>query len=145
MQKLLHSIGTVQLLIVCILYCDCIILQPKTIIKFIVSVTNFTFFFFVVLNLPLNDFNLDSNFNLDSKMIDLRYRRSTSHCLDYKAISLYKSTANMGEHVPIKGTWRRCGRCNTPNKQKRSNIICIKCNIALCKECFEPFHRTAFL
>lgn len=97
------------------------------------------------------DMDMDSkdiNFSMDmdpNRMIKLRNRRNTSHGMDYKSICLYKSRTNMGDHVPIKGTWRRCGRCNTPNKQKRSNIICIKCNIALCKECFEPFHRTAFL
>lgn len=49
--------------------------------------------------------------------------------------------ANVGNHVPIVGTYRRCSFCSTKEKQKRSNMICSECNVALCKPCFEPFHR----
>lgn len=49
---------------------------------------------------------------------------------------------NVGDHMPIKGTYRRCGYCSDKKNQKRSNIICKKCDIALCLECFEPFHNT---
>lgn len=48
---------------------------------------------------------------------------------------------NIGDHQPTKGTYRRCGYCSTKNKPKRSNIICKKCDIALCLVCFYPFHN----
>lgn len=48
---------------------------------------------------------------------------------------------NVGKHLPIKGTRRRCCHCSTLKKQQRSNIMCIECNVALCLECFAPFHK----
>lgn len=47
---------------------------------------------------------------------------------------------NVGEHLPIKCTIRRCARCSTKTKVKRSTTACQKCKVALCKECFVPFH-----
>ncbi|KAK9680986.1 Transposase IS4 [Popillia japonica] len=49
---------------------------------------------------------------------------------------------NVGEHLPIKGTHRRCPHCSTQKTQQRSIIQCQKCNIALCRECFVPFHTS---
>lgn len=50
--------------------------------------------------------------------------------------------ANVGEHIPEKiKTYRRCAHCSTRIKEKRSNMICTKCSVALCKECFAPFHK----
>jgi hypothetical protein len=57
--------------------------------------------------------------------------------------TVYNATrlVNVGDHLPSKGpTYRRCAHCSTPQRQKRSNILCIKCEIALCIECFVPFH-----
>lgn len=48
---------------------------------------------------------------------------------------------NVGDHLPTKGTYRRCGYCSSKETQKRSNIICRMCDIALCLECFSPFHK----
>jgi len=50
--------------------------------------------------------------------------------------------ANVGEHLPLKGTRRRCAYCSTSKEQRRSNIQCMKCNVALCLECFAPFHKS---
>lgn len=49
--------------------------------------------------------------------------------------------SNVGIHLPekIKG-WRRCAGCSTKEKEKRSNVICKTCNVALCKNCFTSFH-----
>ena len=51
--------------------------------------------------------------------------------------------SNVGDHMPttIKN-YRRCARCSTKAKEKRSNIICSTCNVGLCKSCFTPFHRS---
>lgn len=51
--------------------------------------------------------------------------------------------SNVGMHMPevIKG-YRRCARCSTKTKEKRSNIICPVCNVALCKGCFSEFHKS---
>lgn len=48
--------------------------------------------------------------------------------------------SNVGDHLPIKGTSRRCTYCSTKEKAKRSQITCRKCEVALCLECFAPFH-----
>lgn len=48
---------------------------------------------------------------------------------------------NLGDHLPIKGTSRRCSYCSTAKKTKRSQIICRRCEVALCLECFAPFHE----
>lgn len=50
--------------------------------------------------------------------------------------------SNLGEHLPIKGTSRRCSFCSTSKNPKRSQIICRKCEVALCLECFAPFHES---
>ena len=50
------------------------------------------------------------------------------------------SLANVGEHLPLKVT--RCAYCSTSKEQRRSNIQCMKCNAALCLECFAPFHKS---
>lgn len=52
------------------------------------------------------------------------------------------TSERFSEHRPILGTWRRCAHCNTPKRQKRSKIICAKCNVALCKNCFLPYHNS---
>lgn len=54
-----------------------------------------------------------------------------------------KSTKNMcdvGDHLPIDGTYRRCAYCSIKKNQKRSNLLCKKCDKALCKKCFVPYH-----
>lgn len=49
--------------------------------------------------------------------------------------------SNVGIHMPtmIK-TYRRCAFCSTKEKEKRSNMLCEPCGVALCKQCFGPFH-----
>jgi hypothetical protein len=49
-----------------------------------------------------------------------------------------------GEHRLIKSTkknLRRCRYCSTASKPKRSVYECISCNVALCVECFVPYHE----
>jgi len=59
-----------------------------------------------------------------------------------RMLSVPKSirSANVGEHLPIKGTSRRCAYCSTIEKPKRSSMTCKKCQVALCLECYDPFH-----
>ncbi|KAG8251073.1 hypothetical protein J6590_088452 [Homalodisca vitripennis] len=49
---------------------------------------------------------------------------------------------NVGEHFPVATSSRRCARCSTTAKPKRSSIECSTCKVALCKACFAPFHST---
>lgn len=48
---------------------------------------------------------------------------------------------NVGIHLPVVGTLRRCARCSAKAKPVRSKTICRECNVALCRECFAPFHE----
>nr|CAI5843720.1 unnamed protein product [Callosobruchus analis] len=48
--------------------------------------------------------------------------------------------ANVGQHMPVPGTKRRCGYCSTKKDVKRTKIQCKECNVGLCLSCFEPFH-----
>lgn len=50
--------------------------------------------------------------------------------------------SDVGSHLPevVKG-YRRCAQCSSKAKEKRSNIICKACNVALCKGCFAHFHQ----
>lgn len=50
--------------------------------------------------------------------------------------------SNVGDHLPSKGTYRRCAYCSTKKNVKRSNIICSECDVALCLSCYKPFHET---
>lgn len=52
-----------------------------------------------------------------------------------------KTVHDVGKHLPIIGTYRRCALCSTKKNQKRSNIMCKECNLAFCKSCFEPYHQ----
>lgn len=49
--------------------------------------------------------------------------------------------SDVGLHMPIMSSSRRCGRCSSKQKPKRSNIECSKCKVALCIPCFAPFHN----
>lgn len=49
--------------------------------------------------------------------------------------------ANVGDHLPTKAKPRRCAYCSTKETVKRSKIVCRSCNVALCLECFVPFHE----
>lgn len=48
---------------------------------------------------------------------------------------------DVGKHLPTKGSRRRCCHCSISKKQQRSNITCLECKVALCLECFVPFHK----
>lgn len=48
---------------------------------------------------------------------------------------------NVGDHLPTHTTSRRCARCSTGKKPKRSNVECTKCKVALCIPCFSLFHN----
>lgn len=47
--------------------------------------------------------------------------------------------SNLGEHLETKTTSRRCALCSTDKKSKRSNVACLKCEVALCIPCFAAF------
>jgi hypothetical protein len=50
--------------------------------------------------------------------------------------------SNVGDHLPVViPTYRRCAFCSTKDKEKRSNLLCKSCGVALCKLCFAPFHE----
>jgi hypothetical protein len=49
---------------------------------------------------------------------------------------------NVGNHLPVTGTCNRCGHCRTKKNKKRSTTACTACNVALCKECIVPFHKS---
>lgn len=50
--------------------------------------------------------------------------------------------SNVGDHLPtIIEKYRRCAFCSTKAKEKRSNMLCETCGVALCKLCFAPFHQ----
>lgn len=45
------------------------------------------------------------------------------------------------DHLPVKnGTRRRCAQCSQKKEQVRSNYICSTCEVALCVDCFAPYH-----
>ena len=52
--------------------------------------------------------------------------------------------SNVGAHLPIPTTRRRCAYCSTKNNEQRSPIECSTCRVALCvsnqRNCFYLFH-----
>jgi len=56
--------------------------------------------------------------------------------------SLLRKCDNIGEHLPFEGNSRkRCKRCYShEHKEKKNKMMCKSCNIALCINCFAPFH-----
>nr|CAH7740636.1 unnamed protein product [Callosobruchus chinensis] len=64
-----------------------------------------------------------------------------SFCQRQKPGPPSKKKSQGSSHLPVKGTYRRCVLCSSSKKkQTRSNIICELCNVALCKDCFAPYH-----
>nr|CAI5857468.1 unnamed protein product [Callosobruchus analis] len=54
-----------------------------------------------------------------------------------------KRLSNVGIHLPeVIKTYRRCALCSTKRQEKRSNVLCSACNVALCKGCFADFHKS---
>lgn len=55
---------------------------------------------------------------------------------------------NVGVHLPEKngsGKYNRCRFCSTKKEEKRTNIICITCNVPLCPaSCFKQYHTPPF-
>lgn len=52
-----------------------------------------------------------------------------------------KHCENIGDHLPIdKGGRNRCIRCKSRKIEKRTKIICKKCQVPLCVNCFTPYH-----
>lgn len=48
---------------------------------------------------------------------------------------------NVGDHLPIPGSSRkRCVRCATFKKEKRTKITCQMCGVGLCNDCFAIYH-----
>lgn len=53
-----------------------------------------------------------------------------------------KEILNIGDHLPVESTLRRrCVRCTSMKKEKRTKFVCSGCNNALCPSCFAPFHQ----
>lgn len=60
-------------------------------------------------------------------------------------ISQEKRYSNV-DHMPVKGTSRRCAYCSTKAKPRRTSFMCKTCNIGLCffqkgVTCFQKFHE----
>ena len=48
-----------------------------------------------------------------------------------------------GPHMPTEIKNRhRCARCSIKNIEKRSSVVCRKCDVGLCINCFTPFHES---
>lgn len=63
----------------------------------------------------------------------LRTKRKMEH--------IQRST-NVGTHLPIQvEKYKSCAYCSTKVKVKRSRLVCKACDVALCRACFEPFHK----
>lgn len=50
---------------------------------------------------------------------------------------------NVGDHMPCQlQSYKRCKMCSTKTNDKRSKIMCAKCQVALCiAPCFSEFHK----
>lgn len=68
-------------------------------------------------------------------------RKSTSCTGNVK--SYVMQLGDVGSHMPAESTPRRCAHCSTKKNPKRSRVVCKKCNVALCINCFEPFHKSS--
>lgn len=55
-----------------------------------------------------------------------------------KRKSVVESLEDVGNHMPdVSSSRRRCHFCSTKNDQKRTNVICIECQVPLCIDsCF---------
>lgn len=82
-----------------------------------------------------------------------RKRRGPAIAIDRKikkprgrTISVENTIRNtdVGAHLPIRGTSRRCAYCSTKEKSKRSQMICRRYEVGLYLECFAPFHENYF-
>ena len=52
-----------------------------------------------------------------------------------------KAQANLGDHFPVKENQRRrCAGCASRKKERRTKMLCRKCNVPLCMDCFTPYH-----
>ena len=52
-----------------------------------------------------------------------------------------KLKPNIGNHFPVKEQQRRrCVRCAARKKERRTKIMCQKCNVPLCMDCFTSYH-----
>ena len=48
----------------------------------------------------------------------------------------------VGKHLPVRTTRRRCRQCSTRKHVARTNITCSHCKVPLCVHpCFKKFHR----
>lgn len=51
-----------------------------------------------------------------------------------------KRLLEVGKHLPVKGTSRRCAYCSTKTKPVRTSLICRECDVGLCLQCFVGYH-----
>ncbi|XP_037926341.1 uncharacterized protein LOC119661191 isoform X2 [Hermetia illucens] len=70
------------------------------------------------------------------------HRAVTKSYTRYQRLVANIRKTESGPHEMTKGTRRRCGQCSIQKLEKRTSYYCRTCNIALCRECFEPFHKT---
>lgn len=69
--------------------------------------------------------------------------RKRNHPDGRPTIENFVRLTNVGDHLPVKGpTYRRCANCSTTKQQKRTNILCSKCDVGVCIECFVQFHNS---
>lgn len=57
-------------------------------------------------------------------------------------LSIKSSSFDNVQHLPkFISNYRRCKMYSTKKQEKRSNMVCITCEVTLCKNCFEPYHK----
>lgn len=53
-----------------------------------------------------------------------------------------RNLVNVGDHLPYQAnTRRRCHSCTSRKVEKRTKTMCSGCNIPLCNDCFQSYHR----
>lgn len=89
--------------------------------------------------IPFIDFLVDVAESLISQgRAESTYKRSRRQGRISKKV---KFCENVGDHLPVeKGGRNRCVRCQSRKVEKRTKLICQKCQVALCIGCFTPYH-----
>ena len=88
-----------------------------------------------------SNFSLRPKSDVSPSMVGLKQKKKEVSASRSTSVPNRLRLTNVGDHLPMKGTSRRCAFCSTGKKSKRSQIICSGCNVALCLECYIPFHK----
>ncbi len=88
---------------------------------------------------PYIDFLVDlAEGMIDRGRATLKRKRSRSYG---RPSAASKKMEYVGDHLPVKDKCRRrCVRCTSRKREKRTQYLCIKCNLPLCMDCFTPYH-----